>query len=96
MIGVLGPDRTDAVTSVLGRPDVGKKHVLDTRTDGSHGQVAPGELLDLDHAAEVREELDGPPEVVEVVHGPGRVFGNELDVIELSRLADELGDGGPG
>ncbi len=52
-------------------------------------------LFDLDHAAEVREELYGPAQVVEVVHGPRRVLGHELDIVELTGLTHELGDGGP-
>jgi hypothetical protein len=53
-------------------------------------------LFDLDHPAEVREQFDGATEVVEVVHGPRGVLGNELDVVELAGLADQLGDRGPG
>jgi hypothetical protein len=84
------------MAGVVGRPDVGKQYVLNTRTDGPHGQVTACELFDLDHAAEVREQLDGPTDVVKVVHRPGGVLSHELDVVELAGLPDQLGDGGPG
>ena len=95
MLRVLGPHRTDAVAGVFGRPDVGKQYVLNARTNGPHGQMAARELFDLDHAAEVREELDGPAQVVEVVHGPRGVLSHELDVVELAGLSHQLGHGGP-
>ena len=47
-------------------------------------------LLDLDHAGEVREQLDGSSEVVEVVQCPWGVFGDELDIVPGPGLADQL------
>src|SRR5262249_60675674 len=85
----------NALPRLFGRTHVGEQQVLDTRADGSHRQVTASILLDLDHPAEVWEELDRPPQVVQIVHRPGRVFGNELDVVPVASLSDELGHGRP-
>ena len=81
--------------AVVRRPDVLEQHVLEAGPDRTHGQVPAGVLFDLDHPAEVAEQLDGPAQVVQVVHRPGRVLSDELDIVEVARLADQLGNSGP-
>jgi hypothetical protein len=70
------------------------KHALEAGADRPHRLVRVLLLLDLDHAGEVLQ-LEGAAEIVEVVHGEGRVFGGELDVVVILGVADQLDEGRP-
>jgi 2-dehydropantoate 2-reductase len=86
VVGVLGPDHADALTSLLSRTDVSEQQILDSRPDRAHGQVAASVLLDLDHAGEIREKLNRAAKVIEIVHGPRRVLGDEFNVVPVPGL----------
>src|SRR4051794_4507075 len=51
-------------------------------------------LLNLDHAGEVLQ-LERTAEIVEVMHGEGRVLGSELDVVVVLGVADQFHKRGP-
>jgi hypothetical protein len=86
----LGARRRHALARVLDGADVGEQEVLDTGANRPHAPVNPRLLLDLHHAAEVGEELDGAADVVQLVEIVGRVLADELDVVEHLRLAHQL------
>ena len=54
--------------------------------------MAASVLFDLDHTGEIRKQLDGATQIVQVVQRPRGVFGHELDVVPGASLPDELGD----
>jgi hypothetical protein len=91
----LGAHRVDGDLRVLDRADVGEQNALEARADRPHRLVGVLRLLDLDHARHVHE-LEGAAEIVEVMHGEGRVLGGELDIVVLPGMADQLHQGRPG
>ena len=51
--------------------------------------MRPLRLFDLDHAAKIFQ-LQRAADIVEVVHGEGRVFGGELDIVVVAGETDEF------
>ena len=79
----------------MDRADVGEQNALEAGADRAHRLMRVLCLLDLDHARHVHE-LERTAEIVEVMHGEGRVLGGELDIVVLLGMADQLHQGRPG
>jgi hypothetical protein len=78
----------------LDRAHVGEEHALEAGSDRPHCLVERLALLDLDHAAHVRD-LERAAHVVEVVQVERRVLDRELDVFVVAGLADQLDERRP-
>ena len=89
-------DGPHAGFDVRDRPRIGEQHVLNARADCANRQICPWVLFDLHHSGEVIEQVDRPPDVLQRVQVVRRVFGDELDVVEHPRMADQLHNRRPG
>ncbi len=94
-MGRFRPHGPHAGFDVRDRPRIGEQHVLNPRTDRTNGQIGPGILLDLHHAGEMIEQIDGPPDVFECVQIVRGIFAHELDIVEHLRVADQFDDRRP-
>lgn len=87
---VLRTHGAHALLHICNRARVGKQKVLDPSTKAPRAPVrAPG-LVQLDHAAHVREEVDRSPQRVQGEQVVRRVFCDKLDIVVLPSVLQAL------
>ena len=82
-------DGADASLSFFHVVTIGKEHALKARTNRALGAKAMRLIIHLDHHAQI-VQFGGSAEVVKVVEIIGRIFGDKLDIVKHTRMADRF------
>ena len=82
-------DRPDALPHVIRIPAIGEQDTVEPGSDRPLSQKAPGFLVQLDHGGKPHQ-LRRPAYVFQGEEVEWSVLGDEFDVVEDARMADDL------